>query len=53
MGDRVQVRNSYAEPWMKGTVKKLADGRPRVKADEGRYSGVACSWQRVQPLVIA
>jgi len=33
MGDRVQVRDRDDEPWEKGAVKELVDGRPKVQRD--------------------
>jgi len=52
VGDRVQARNCDDWPWAKGTVKQMVDGRPKVQADEGIYSGDAYSLSQVQPLVI-
>ena len=49
VGDRVQVRDSDSEPWEKGTVKQLVDGRPKVQRDD---MDEAFSRKQVQPLVI-
>ena len=49
MGDRVQVRDSNYEPWEKGTVKQLDDGRPKVQKDGRDWDS---SFEQVQPLVI-
>ena len=48
MGDRVQVRDRDDEPWEKGTVKELVEGRPKVQRDGQDY---ASSWNQVQLLV--
>jgi len=50
VGDRAQVRVRDDQPWQKGTVKELVDGRPKVQTDGGDE---ACSWRQVQPLVVA
>ncbi len=50
VGDRVQGRDSDQDRWVKGTVKDIVDGRPRVQVD-GKDE--ACTWEQVQPLVIA
>ena len=49
MGDRVQVRHSDDQPWEKGTVKQLVDGRPKVQKDGRDWDA---SFEQVQPLVI-
>ena len=47
VGDRVQVRNWDYQPWKKGTVKELVEGRIEVQRDEGWSD----SWEQALPLV--
>ncbi len=49
VGDRVRVRDRD-DPWQKGTVKELIDGRSKVQLDG---SDEAYSWGQVQLLVSA
>jgi hypothetical protein len=50
MGDRVLVRNNDDEPWVRGIVQDLVDGRPHVHID---FMHKASSWNPIQPQVIA
>ena len=49
VGDRVQVRDRFDKPWVKGIVKELVDGRPKVKEDDISF---ALFQEQVQLLVI-
>jgi len=50
VGDRVQVRQLEEEPWLKGTVKELADDAIKVQRGD---MNKAHPWRKLLPSVIA